>query len=240
MYLLHQKGEQHTLWTMQVIIPKSARVILRAQQEPPLLVLQEMFWFLRGFALAVPGAEQVPQHSGACFTSSGWAQSLSSAVQGRCHTRGTGRVRPTRACTMCSHHTCNHQVLCATITQLSWLGNTAAGLTGIPRLLPVAALRGQSFRAQETTASCQFHGLSPKAALLVSSAGLDVTKQQHLNSPLCLFVISKEIPSCSQRANVAWNAENPSKACLGWHSCKHGQHLQFSDSWLLLEVAMFC
>lgn len=65
-------------------------------------------------------------------------------------------------------------------------------------------------------------------------------KQQRLNSPLCLFVISKEIPSCSQRANTAWNAENPSKACLGWHSCKHGQQLQFSDFWLLLEAAMIC
>lgn len=36
--------------------------------------------------------------------------------------------------------------------------------------------KGKSFKAQETTASSQFHGLIPKAVLLVSSAGLDVTK----------------------------------------------------------------
>lgn len=39
---------------------------------------------------------------------------------------------------------------------------------------------------------------------------------------------------------MAWNAENSSKDCLGWLSCKHGQHFQFSDSWLLLEAAMIC
>lgn len=116
------------------------------------------------------------------------------------------------------------------------MGTTAAGFTGIPR-----PSKGKSFRAQGTTASDQFHGLLPKAALPVSSAGLDVTKTATPQQPtLRLFALSKEMPSCSQKVNMAWNAENPSKACLGWHPSERVQHLQFSDSWLLLEAAMIC
>lgn len=149
-----------------------------------------MFWFLTGFALAVPGAEQVPQHSGACLASSGWAQSLSSAVQGRCHTQDVGRVRPTRACTMCSHHACNHQVTsCATIIQLSCLGTTAAGFTGMPRQLPVPAgtsctgpSRARALELKKQLLVVNSMDYSPKQ--LVSSAGLDATKTAMPQSPL--------------------------------------------------------
>lgn len=151
-----------------------------------------MFWFLTGFALAVPGAEQVPQHSGVCLASSGWAQSLSSAVQGRCHTRGVGRVRPTRACTMCSHHACNHQVPCATSTQLSWVGTTAAGFTGIPRQLPVPAgtsctgpSRARALELKKQLLVVNSVGYFLKQPCLFPQQGWMLPKQQCLNSPLC-------------------------------------------------------
>lgn len=137
MYLLHQKGEQHTLWTMQVIIPKSARVILRATEA------------------STSGAAGNVLVSKRICSCSAWCWAGASALWSVFHKRRmstkpqlccAGQVSHTghgeslsRACTMCSHHTCNHQVPCATITQLSWLGTTAAGLTGIPRQLPVAA-----------------------------------------------------------------------------------------------------
>lgn len=138
---------------------------------------------------------------------------------------------------MCSHHACNHQVTpCATIIQLSCLGTTAAGFTGMPRQLPVPAgtsctgpSRARALELKKQLLVVNSMDYSPKQ--LVSSAGLDATKTAtHQQPTLCLFVISREIPSCSQKVNTAWNAENPSKACLGWHFCKHVQHLQFSDS----------
>lgn len=137
MYLLHQKGDQHTLWTMRGIIPSSAHVIPRATGAST-----------SGAAGNVLVSNRICSCSAWCWAGASalscmfHKQRMSTKPQLCCagqvsHTgRGEG---PTRACTMCSHHTCNHQVPCATITQLSWVATTAAAFTGIPRQLPVPA-----------------------------------------------------------------------------------------------------
>lgn len=82
---------------------------------------------------------------------------------------------------------------------------------------------------------------SPKQPCLFPQQGWMLPKQQSLNSPLsaCLSY-ARKFHHVPRKSTWLGMLKNPNKACLGWHSCKHVQHLQFSDPWLLLEAAMIC